>query len=170
MSKFLSLLLIPARWLLLPALVIGACFNQFNFSLTPFWQARQSLFMAEPHTDSARLERLAPDIAALVKAVKAYPVETRFYFAPCFRDSGNTARWWWYVYLLTRYLSYPRKILCHDEVLYKSDKTVYSSRYIGKAARWQDLDWITSRGVQVIIMMRNNAVTFIPVSERIQDL
>ena len=106
----------------------------------------------------------------MVQAVNAFPAATRFYFVPCFEDSGNTGRWWWYVYLMTRYLCYPRTVFCHDKVQYDDTKAVYLSRFIGQARTWQDLDWITSRHIDIIILMRHNRVEFMRPADPVKNL
>jgi hypothetical protein len=120
--------------------------------------------------DVQKLRVIAPDLFNLVEAVNTFPTSTRFYFIPCFEDSGNTGRWWWYVYLIVRYLSYPRTIFCHDKVQYKNSKEIYLERFIGQAKTWQALDWITSRHIEIIILMRNNAVEFIHITSPIKNL
>jgi hypothetical protein len=157
------------RWAVIGALLVSAGLNQFNFSLKPFFLARKDIPAMISRNDTEKLQVLAPDLFALIRAVNAFPPQTRFYFMPCFQDSGNTGRWWWYVFVLTRYFAYPRIILSHNASL-RYTKENFIARYIGKARTYQDLDWIKSKNIQVIILMRNNKVEFLGVDTPIEGL
>jgi hypothetical protein len=148
------------RWVVLGILLVSASLNQFNFSLKPFFLARKDIPAMISRNDTEKLHVLAPDLFALIRAVNAFPAQTRFYFMPCFQDSGNTGRWWWYVFVLTRYFAYPRIILSHNASLWDT-KEAFITKYIGKARTYQEIDWITSKNIQVIILMRNNRVDFL---------
>ena len=169
MRPLIPALKIAILWTVLTALVIGAVIHQINFSLKPLpalWNRSAMI----TRNDTEKLQILAPDLFALVKAVNAFPSKTTFYFVPCFNDSGNTGRWWWYVFLMTRYLSYPRIIFCHSKEQFNNTKEEYLSRFIGPARTWQELDWITTRHIEIIILMRHNTIEFIRAGDPITNL
>ena len=112
--------------------------------------------------DLDKLKALAPAYDSIIQAVNAYPPETRFYLVPCFEDSGNTGFWWWYLYLLTRYYSYPRIIFSHNEFSYENSKALYRERFIGQAASFNDIPWVKARQINNIILIRNNRVNILP--------
>lgn len=142
----------------------------YQTTLRP-WPASSSVIQKQlPLSDEQKLEAQAPDLAALVKAVNNYPETTRFYFVPSFADSGNTGRQPWYIYILTRYFAYPRIIACHDSLQYAGSKNVYLERFIGNARTWYDVEWVRDKHINIIILMRNNRVDFLPVHAQIGGL
>jgi len=170
MLKSISTLKTNLLWCVLAALLATALYNQFSFSLKPLYLSRSQIVQRVSHNDMQKLEIAAPDLFNMIQAVNSFPASTHFYFIPCFDDSGNAGRWWWYVYLMGRYLSYPRTVFTHDKVQYENSKDVYLSRFIGQARTWQELDWITSRHIEVLILMRNNSIEFIKTTDLIKNL
>jgi len=157
-------------WGVLATLLAGALFNQYSFSLKPLYLSRGHAAAMMAKNDLQKLETVAPDLFNLIRAVNAFPASTRFYFVPCFNDSGNTGRWWWYIHLITRYFSYPRHIFSHDKVQYDGTKEVYIARFIGQAKTWRELDWITSRDIEVLILMRNDSIKFMRTTDPVESL
>ena len=170
MNKFIPIFKNILLWCVLAALLIGSLFNQFNFSFKPLSLSKDHIASMMIKNDMQKLETAAPDLFSLVREVSAFPASTRFYFIPCFNDSGNTGRWWWYVYLMARYLSYPRTVFTHDKAEYGDTKGIYLSHFIKEAKTWQELDWITSRHIEVLILMRNNTVEFMRTTAPIKNL
>lgn len=170
MNKLIPKLKIALLWCVLTALLGVSLYNQFNFSLKPLCLSRNNVASMIGKSDLQKLEVAAPDLFNMIQAVNSFPAATHFYFIPCFNDSGNTGRWWWYIHLMTRYFSYPRTIFTHDKVQYENNKSVYSTRFIGQARTWQELDWITSRHIEVLILMRKNSVEFMKTTEPIKNL
>ena len=160
--------LIP--WGVLAALLAVSLYNHFSFSLRPLYVSRGQVPAMIMKSDIDKLEVLAPDLFKVVAAIRTFPPAARFYFVPCFDDSGNTGRWWWYVHLLTRYLCYPRIIFAHDKIQYDNSKTTYLARFIKEARTWQEVDWVDSRQINVIILMRNDLIRFMRTTDPIGDL
>jgi len=152
------------------ALLLNALVTQHKNTLKP-WLARGSDLTAMLQlTDSEKLTALAPAYAGLIKEIRRYPAGTRFYFVPCFEDSGNTGLWWWYVYLLSRYYSYPNQLLCHDSVLYDDRKDIYLERWIKGSRTFNGIPWVKEHKIEQIILMRNNQVQILPVSSEVHGL
>ncbi len=170
MFKLIPTLRTALLWCVLVALLVVSFYNQFNFSLQPLYLSRSQIVRRLSINDMQKLEVAAPDLFTLARAINSFPDSTRFYFIPCFDDSGNTGRWWWYVYLMGRYLSYPRTIFTHDKVQYETSKSIYLSRFIGQARTWRELDWITSRHIDILILMRHNSVEFLRTTDPIKNL
>lgn len=147
------------RLAVLLALLLVSVHDQYRLTLKPFISHFSAIPKILPLNDIQKLEQFAPDIYPLIQAINSYPPGTRFYFVPCFQDSGYNERWWWYVFLLTRYITYPRIILSHDPIVFQSNKSTYLEQIIGKASIWSDMDWIASRKVQFIILLRNSNVS-----------
>jgi hypothetical protein len=71
---------------------------------------------------------------------------------------------------MVRYLSFPRTVFTHDKAEYDNSKKVFLSRFIGQARTWQELDWVTSRHIDVLILMRNNSIYFIRTADQINNI
>ena len=151
-------------------LLVIALRSQASHTLKPWsLRARDAAFMLNL-PDREKLAALAPAYANLIREIRRYPAGTRFYFVPCFADSGNTGLWWWYVYLLSRYYSYPNQLLIHDSVLYNDRKDIYMERFISGSRTFNDLPWVKERKIEQIILMRNNQVQILPTTTEIRGL
>ena len=166
----LSMVLNLFRWLVLSVLIIGAVRNQFFYALLPFWKDRHGIGENLLKTDAGKLQALAPDISGLVDIVNATPASATFYVVPSFSAPGDHRRDPGLVLGVLRYMCFPRIFLSHDSGLYGARKQLYLEKFIGEARTWQELDWIRSRGIQSIILMRDNKVYFLPVTGPIGEL
>ena len=148
-------------------LIITTFTNQIKYSIIPFLNSYKLVPYLLPKDDLSLLKELAYPVYRIIDEINTYPEETNFYFVPCFEDSGNTQIWWWYLYILTRYLCYPRKIFCMDARLYSESKEEFISKYNGDAKRYSDLEWIKIRNIKYVILFRNNTVSILPIETKI---
>lgn len=142
--------------------------SQIRYTFRPFARSASVIPAMLTKDDLGQLRKLAEPIYQVIAGINQYTEETNFYFVPSFSDSENSAVWWWYLYLLSRYLCYPRKIFCHDEILYGGEKDRYLRQFIGQAARYAELDWVKTRRIEHIILYRNNTVSILPSSAEIK--
>jgi hypothetical protein len=152
------------------ALMVAALYNQYKATLTPWCSRFRDTTLMLSLSDRDKLAVLAPAYAGLIQEIRRFPPGTRFYFVPSFTDSGNTKFWWWYVYLLSRYFSYPNQLLCHDVILYGNDKNIYLERWIKGSRTFRDIPWIKERHIEQIILMRNNQVQILPLAAETSGL
>ena len=169
-AKLRSIIIITTARTILVVLILMAAYNQVVSTIRPLVTATSSMGKLLTLTEHEKLRILAPSYSRLIDAVNAYPQGTRLYFVPCFEDSGNSGFWWWHLYLLTRYEVYPRKVLCHDELLYEGQKSVYLSRWIGHAKYFNDIKWIRDRGIEYVILVRHNSANILPVTAEVSGL
>jgi hypothetical protein len=166
---------IPMSWcrrslavLIFLFLLALSLFSQIRFTVAPFLRNYSLIFSSLGKDDYSLLQEAAPDLASVVAAINSYPLDTRFYFAPCFKDSKNTAIDWWYAYVLTRYFCFTRKIFCLHPVLYGDSKEEYYQKFINGKEHYADLPWIISRGISHVIVMRSNIISVHQLSDRIE--
>ena len=170
MPKFIPVSKNILFWGALTALLIVSAHNQFSFSLKPLGLSLGKTSSMLAKNDMQKLEAAAPDLFSVIEAVKTFPASTRFYFIPCFNDSNNTVRWWWYVHLMARYFAWPRTFFAHDKVQYAGTKEIYIERFLGQAQAWRELDWMAERHIDVLILMRNDSIKFLRADDPIKGL
>lgn len=113
--------------------------------------------------DIGQLKELYYPIYKIIDEINRKPEDANFYFAPCFEDES-----WWYVYIRTRYLCYPRKIFVHFPLLYhETNKKEYITRFIGNSKKYNELDWVKNRNIKYIILFRNNTVSILSTDSEI---
>ena len=157
--------------------IAGLCFlifflvislaDQLRYTFLPGIKGWSIIVQRLPLGDLPLLEAVAPAYASFIARINRFPEATRFYFAPSFADSGNTAFDWWYLYILSRYCAYPRKVFCLHPSLYGGDRQRYLKEFIGTKTHYSDLAWIRERSITQVILVRNNAVYLLPVDHEI---
>ncbi len=143
-------------------LIFTTCRSQLEYTWRPLINALPHMMPLLALPDIDKLQALAPSYHQVIQAINTYPPNTRFYFIPSFKDSGNSGFWWWYLYLLCRYYAYPRQILSHNEFFYKGEKSVYLDRCINGAKSFTDISWFKQRGIDQVILIRHNKVEILP--------
>lgn len=135
--------------------------NQIRYTFTPFIKSYKNLPYMLAKDDLGQLKELTNPIYNIVEGINKYPEDTNFYFVPCFEDSGNSAVWWWYLYIISRYFAYPRKIFAMDVILYNNNKNEYKKKFMPHGKNYSKLNWIKDREIKYIILFRNNVVSIL---------
>jgi len=159
--KLLAIFKTTCSVLILLWLISFAIFNQVQFTFKPLAASRAKLPALLIKDDMAQLNLMLPDIGRLFNIVNSAPAEAKFYFVPYFTNSPEMQTYWWYLYLASRYFSYPREVYCHDHSLYKSNKDIYLKRWIGQAKTFDELPWLNDRHVQYIIRIQHNILEIV---------
>ena len=156
--------------LVLAALILNSFRAQWTLTARPLLSRSRDISTMLRLTDLEKLTALAPNYSVLIRELRRYPEGTNFYFVPEFQDSQNRGFWWWYLYLLTRYYVYPRKLFCHDSVLDDGRKDVFIQRWIGGAKTFSEISWVKEKKIDRIILIRHNKAEILPVSAKVEGL
>lgn len=144
-----------------------ALLNQIQYTVIPFVKSYRSLPMMLSKDDMGLLKGVARPYYEISQEINKYPKDTSFFFWPALESAQGERMMHWYLYILLRYLCYPRRIFSINEDMYNANKDDFETRFVGEAERYLDLEWINKHNIKYIILLRNNRVFTLPVEERI---
>jgi len=117
--------------------------------------------------DLGQLKVLAYPYYQLINEINKYPQETNFYFPPAFGEWKNQGVWQWYIYVLARYLCYPRKVFSLHATLYHNSRSEYFANFIRGSKYYSQLEWLKLRNISYVVLFSNAQVSILPISAEI---
>lgn len=140
--------------------------NNLNYNINPFLKGVKYIPYMLSLTELEQLRETALPIYKVIEEINKKPEGSSFYFVPCFKDSGNTDIWWWYLYLLCRYYAFPKKVFCIDRYLYNESKVDYINRFIEGKESFDKVSWFSKRGIDYLIIYRYNRISIVSPDKR----
>ncbi|MFH1304835.1 MAG: hypothetical protein ABIH74_00325 [Candidatus Omnitrophota bacterium] len=159
-------------------LVAMSCLNQWRGNLVYLAGDGREIFLARLQmTDAERhMQSAGGGVLEVADRIGELPPGSVLFFVPVFPEvpgprantihmpgAGDGTLWWWHMYHVLRYFSYPTKIITIDEK-WCDDKSAFERKYIQGKERFSDLEWIRRGGVTHVIFYRDNKVSVAPVS------
>ncbi|MFA4888107.1 MAG: hypothetical protein WC628_00830 [Candidatus Omnitrophota bacterium] len=149
------------------SLVALSIASQLKYTVFPFLKSYKHIPYMLAQDDLGQLKVLAYPVYQLVDEINKYPQEANFYFAPSFVESQSLGLWRWYIFVLSRYLCYPRKVFCMAGVVYHNSKSEYVDKFIQGKLYFSQLDWIKEKNISYVVIFREGGVSILPVSAEI---
>jgi hypothetical protein len=156
-----------AGFLVIFSLLALSLNSQLKYTLQPFFNSFRSIPGMLARDDAGQLKELSPSIYQIIEEINKYPPEANFYFEPHFAPWQSQGVWWWYVYIISRYLCYPRKVFSLAGIAYHNSRIEYLNKFIGQAKFYSQLSWLRGQGIQYVVLLRQGRVLVLPVSAEI---